>query len=435
MHSCFVRRIFRTASLIVFSLSSLPCASKAAEGLDHKLIVGYQGWFGCPGDYRVSQGYSHWFADGPADVDHLAVDLLPEMSQIAEADRCPTHMHLADGTMVSVFSSQNANVVAAHFHMMQTHGIDGAAVQRFVSNLNDPNQLARRDHVLDNERNAAEANTRVFYVTYDISGAPEGKVEDMVRHDWMHLVNDLHVTDSPAYLHDRGKPVLELWGVGFSDRPGTPASMAALIEDLKRGNRGLRAVTIIGGVPSHWRTLSGDSKTDAAWAAVYRKLDVISPWSVGRFVDDQSFDSYLNQVVKPDVVETAKNGIRYQPVIFPGFSWYNIEAHRDHQQAKAIANQVPRRCGNFMWHQATGLLPLGVASLRAAMFDEFDEGTALMPVQTRADKLPVGSTVVYLNEDGCSLPADWYLQVTGKINAYLRNNQIPPARMQDVLRP
>jgi hypothetical protein len=423
-------RVLLGTSLLLTALSAA-----ASEGLDNKLIVGYQGWFGCPGDLQGNGDYQHWFIGGIADADHLGVDLLPEMSAIPATARCPTKMHHSDGTVAEVFSSENADVVAAHFHMMQTHGIDGAAVQRFVSGLNNPVQLARRDHVLDNERKAAEAANRVFYITYDISGVPDGTLETLIRQDWMHLVNDLHITDSTAYLRDHGKPVLEIWGIGFTDRAGTPASMATLIDHLRQGYQGLKPVTLIGGVPSRWRTLDADSKSDPGWAAVYRKLDVISPWTVGRFSDDASFDLYLNQVVKGDIAEATRAGVRYQPVIFPGFSWYNLKAHRDHQPANAIINQIPRRCGNFMWHQAAGLLSAHATLLRAAMFDEADEGTALMPVQTRADKLPVGSKVVYLNEDGCSLPADWYLQVTGKINAYLRNNQIPPARMQDVLRP
>jgi hypothetical protein len=426
-------RFFRALSGTLLLLAA--SAAVASDGLNQKLIVGYQGWFGCPGDFGKNGDFQHWFVGGVPDADHLAVDLLPDIGDIPESARCQTNMHLSDGTVVPVFSSENAAVVAAHFRMMQAHGIDGAAVQRFVGNLNDPTQLARRDLLLKNVVKAAESADRVFYITYDISGVPEGTVENMVRQDWNHLVNELHITDSRAYLRDHGKPVLEIWGLGFTDRPGTPASMTVLIDDLKGGRKGLRPATLIGGVPSHWRTLDVDSKSDPGWAAVYRKLDVISPWTVGRFANDQIFDAFLNQVVKPDVAEATKAGVRYQPVIFPGFSWYNLEAHRDHHADMAISNQIPRRCGNFMWHQAAGLLPLGVVSLRAAMFDEFDEGTALMPSRTRADKLPVGSKMVYLNEDGCQLPSDWYLRVTGKINEYLRSGDAPPAQLQSVLRP
>ncbi len=64
--------------------------------------------------------------------------------------------------------------------------------------------------------------------------------------------------------------------------------------------------------------------------------------------------------------------------------------------------------------------------LYAAMFDEVDEGTALFPTETRADKLPEGAQMVYLNQDGCSLPDDWYLRVTGRAAEYLHQHKTPP---------
>jgi hypothetical protein len=40
-------------------------------------------------------------------------------------------------------------------------------------------------------------------------------------------------------------------------------------------------LTVVGGVPTYWRTLINDAQSDPAWAAVYRSFDIISPWSVG----------------------------------------------------------------------------------------------------------------------------------------------------------
>jgi hypothetical protein len=33
------------------------------------------------------------------------------------------------------------------------------------------------------------------------------------------LVNTLNVTSSSQYLHQNGKPVLAIWGMGFTDHP------------------------------------------------------------------------------------------------------------------------------------------------------------------------------------------------------------------------
>jgi hypothetical protein len=408
-------------------------SAAAANGLTGKLIVGYQGWFGCPGDYENNKFWQHWFLKGVA-PSNFTVDLLPSVRTIEPADLCDTGLRRPDGSMIRLYSAQNGKVVAAHFRWMRDYGIDGAAVQRFISEMGDPVKKRRSDHVVTNARAAAEVSGRVFFVTYDVSGANPETVATDIRNDWQHLVDDLKITDSSSYLRDRGKPALQLWGFGFGDRPGTPEQVLALIADLKSGRSGLRAVTLIGGVPAHWRVLSRDSKSDPAWATVYRSYDVISPWLVGRFSDDEGIDIFIREKILPDIAETKRLGIGYMPVIFPGFSWYNkmMNVGKPNQ---AVLNYIPRRCGAFLWHQVSALLAAGVDTLYAAMFDEVDEGTALFPVETRMDKLPIGANMVFLNQDGCALPDDWYMRVTGKAAEYLRKGEPPPRRLDAVIRP
>jgi hypothetical protein len=293
---------------------------------------------------------------------------------------------------------------------------------------------ARSDNVLKNVMAAAEAYGRVFFVVFDISGVNPRTVTDDVRQDWRHLVEDLKLTASPAYLRDRGKPVVELWGFGLGDRPGNPEDVAALVADLKSGRDGLAAATVIGGVPTHWRTLNIDAKSDAAWANVYRSYDVISPWSVGRFTDEAGADAFLRDVLKPDLAETHRLGLRYMPVVFPGFSWSNLMRNRG-KLDQAVLNRTPRNCGRFLWRQFDNVLTAGIDSIYVAMFDEADEGTAIFPAETRADKLPKGAQMVYLNQGGCSLPDDWYLQVTGAAARYLHEGQTPPQQLDAVIRP
>ena len=191
---------------------------------------------------------------------------------------------------------------------------------------------------------------------------------------------------------------------------------------------------LIGGVPANWRTLDGDSQSDPRWAGIYRSFDVVSPWSVGRFQDDAGVGRYVRERVLPDIEETKRLGIAYMPVIFPGFSWYNLQRGR-RQKKLAILNQIPRRCGNFLWRQVSALLAARVDLIYAAMFDEVDEGTALFPTETRGDKLPKGGQMTFLNQDGCVLPDDWYLRITGKAAHFLRRNEVPSARLDAVLRP
>jgi hypothetical protein len=426
------------AALALITLLTLPGAAgtgERADGLSHRLIVGYQGWFGCPDDFEGNKNWQHWFVKGVR-PEFLTVDILPSVRELNSADLCDTGLPRADGKgTIKLYSAQRAEVVAAHFGWMREHGIDGAAAQRFLGPVSsDPVKKRRSDHVLKNVRAAAEANGRVFFVAYDVSGADAQSVTDDLRADWRYLNEVLQLSASPAYLHDHGKPVLELWGFGLGDRPGAAQSVAALVADLKNGAQGLTAATLIGGVPTHWRTLSGDSKSDPRWAQVYRSFDVISPWSVGRFSDESGADRFASDIVQADVAETRRLGLRYMPVVSPGFSWSNLMRNRDRPE-QVILNRTPRSCGRFLWRQISDMLQLRVDALYVAMFDEADEGTAIYPAETRADKLPAGAQMVYLNEDGCSLPDDWYLRVTGSAAGFVHEATIPPQQLDAVIRP
>ncbi len=430
--SALGRWFFLTVIMLTITMPYNLEASSLPAGLKGRLFVGYQGWFGCPGDFEGNTEWYHWFTSNTPDAAHLRVDLLPSVGRFESADLCSTDLRGSDGSTVSLFSSQNTRVVAAHFEWMSQNGIDGAAVQRFVGVLSDTKQMRRSDNVMLNVKAGAEGAGRIFYITYDVSGASSQSVISDIRKDWKHLVNDLKLTSSSSYLKANGKPVLQLWGFGFTDRPGSPAEVLSLIDDLKAGNDGLEAVTLIGGVPTHWRTLTEDSKTDVGWAWVYRSYDVISPWSVGRFGDEDGADSFIRSNVVPDLEETGRLQIGYMPVIFPGFSWYNLMTGMGLPQ-KAILNQIPRQCGDFLWRQVYNLLGTGIETMYAAMFDEADEGTALFPIAARSEGLSQGGKIVYPDQDGCSLPADWYLQVTGQAAKFLRGGQLPPKILKSAM--
>jgi hypothetical protein len=99
-------------------------------------VAGYQGWFDCPGDGAVGVGCGHWFRGGsdPQDPNSLAIDLWPDTSELDADERCPTAFHLPSGVPAFLFSDQNAKTVARHFAWVKQYGIDGAAMQRFLTN-------------------------------------------------------------------------------------------------------------------------------------------------------------------------------------------------------------------------------------------------------------------------------------------------------------
>src|SRR5476649_2417129 len=129
-HSGVATRHFRLWLLLAL-LFARPSSAAEADGLEGKLIVGYQGWFGCPGDFEGNTRWQHWF-EGPAIDGRFLVDQMPSLRGLRNEDLCETPLQRVDGSALRLYSSQNQNVVAAHFRWMRDQAIDGAAVQRFV---------------------------------------------------------------------------------------------------------------------------------------------------------------------------------------------------------------------------------------------------------------------------------------------------------------
>jgi hypothetical protein len=172
--------------------------------------------------------WQHWF-EGPAIDGRFVVDQMPSLRGPRNEDLCETPLRRADGTALRLFSSQNPNVVAAHFRWMRDHAIDGAAVQRFVSELADPAKRRRSDHLLHIALAPTRPPGRLLFVSYDVSGADANGVIAEIRRDWRYVVADLQLTQSRSYLRQSGRPVVMLWGFGFKDRPGSPEQVSAVI--------------------------------------------------------------------------------------------------------------------------------------------------------------------------------------------------------------
>jgi hypothetical protein len=118
--------------------------------------------------------------------------------------------------------------------------------------------------------------------------------------------------------------------------------------------------------------------------------------------------------VQGDLQALTSTGIRYMPVLFPGFSWANLMRVRGGSTGAAV-NRIPRDCGRFLWARAQSALATRSGSVYVAMFDEFDEGTALLPIAASAADVPAGMTSVTLDQDHCTLPKEWYLSLVARI--------------------
>lgn len=384
-----------------------------ATTLEQKHLFGYQGWFACPGDGSPVDRWVHWFRSSTPTADNVTIDYWPDLSELGADELCATELTTrTGGGPAQLYSAWNETTVVRHFEWMATAGVDGVMVQRFTGELSDPRFLELRDRVAENVMAGAEAHGRVFTIMYDISGQDPDSLVSTIQADWTHLVDDLGLTTSDRYLNHRGRPLVAIWGLGFSDRPGTPAQATALIDWFHSGAPPRLQATVMGGVPTHWRTLDGDSHSAPEWAAVYRSWDVLSPWAVGRYGDDAGADLFRRDQIEPDLAAADAAGVDYMPVIFPGFSWHNLH--------DGPLNQIPRRGGRFYWRQVYNAIDAGCTMVYGAMFDEVDEGTAMFKLAPTVADLPVEGSFVPLDIDGESLPSDWYLRLAGEATRTLR---------------
>ena len=382
-----------------------PTAPVDSTTLHRKLLFGYQGWFGCPDDGSPLGAWEHWFRRGaPASAETLRVDMWPDVSELGPDERCATPLSLPSGRPAQVYSAYNPTTVDRHFRWLRQYDLAGVFLQRFTSQLDNPAVLGFRDAVARNVRTAAESHGRVFAIMYDISGHPRETVTEALKRDWVRSVDTLRLTDSPRYLRHNGRPLLAIWGLGFTDRSPTPAQAAEMIDFFKNNPNPRYRVTLLGGVPARWRTLTRDSQRDPEWAGVYRSFDILSPWTIGRFRDAQGIDRFYADEVAKDLSETRRLGIEYLPVVYPGFSWHNMNR-------AAPFNPIPRRGGRFYWRQVERALSAGAAMLYGAMFDEVDEGTAMFKVAASRLEAPIEVPIVTTDADGEPLPSDWYLRL------------------------
>lgn len=238
-----------SSGLTAPSATPAPFTLIDAQTLDRKLIMGYQGWFFCPGDGSLGDRWVHWFSAPPAGPATLQVDLWPDTSELPPSEQCQTGLTRPAGRPATVYSSYRFPTVLRHFQWMRDYALDGVALQRFTLQVASTIGREARDQVALNVRRAAEQHGRVFFVMYDVSDHSSA-FADVIKSDWRYLVDVLRLTDSPRYLHHRGKPLLAIWGFGATGRPGTPAQALELIDFLKQRAPPTYQVTC--SAPSTW---------------------------------------------------------------------------------------------------------------------------------------------------------------------------------------
>ena len=148
------------------------------------------------------------------------------------------------------------------------------------------------------------------------------------------------------------------------------------------------------------------------------KADIVSPWSVGRYGTAEEFSSGLADFQAADIAWCREKNVGYLPVIFPGFSWRNLMKARNKEPGRTI----PRGDGTFFRTQGEGLIEAGAGMLYVAMFDELDEGTAILQISS-APPADQGCAFITNGQE----PPDQFLRLSGELARSLRARRTPPA--------
>ena len=403
-------------------LNEFYAAESQKSDIVGRVFTGYQGWFNCEGDqspldiYSNNDAWRHWSGGIAPSTNNQTFELYPYTLDYNDSSLFQTdYKNLYNGNVSRLFSSYSDDVINTHFKWMADYALDGVALQRFGTDLYcDPAWSvcwlkATVDQVALKVKNAAEKYDRLFYVMYDISGMENLAVDFLthIKSDWdSNVVGQLKLTSSANYAKHQGKIVVGIWGIGFVDNTGTAEQFLDLINWFKA-----KDCYVIGGVPSDWRTGNrGDTK--AGFSDVFKMLDMISPWTVGRYSTDDEVDAYRDDYLFADREYCNTFGVEYQPVLFPGFSWSNWNS--------GIPNKIPRRGGSLFWRQAYNIATSNINSAYIAMFDEYDEATAIAKSAEDSSMIPSDQYFLTLSADGIFISSDFYLRLANEATKMIK---------------
>lgn len=385
------------------------------------IMAGYQGWFRGPTD-GTNQGFGHYGTGKAFDETHCTIDAWPDVEEYP--NKYKTSFIHKDGKPAYVFSSVDKSTTDLHFKWMKDYGVDGVFIQRFFDYTRSGQRESVPNTILKNSLEAASKYGRAIAVMYDLSGLRKSNEDcSSIVSDWKMLVDKIKITNqsgTKTYLHNNGKPVVAIWGVGFPDRPYDirKIGLERLI-DFFHNDPEYGGCEVILGVPTFWRELDSDCIHDPYLHTLIKKADMVLPWTIQRFSPllHNDMDRFKDLIIN-DIAWCCNNGIEYIPAVCPGFSWHNLSRIEFPDDVKPVGS-IPRMGGRFYWQQLSSAILVGAKMIYVAMFDEIDEGTAIFKC---TNNYPISDKAKFIDMDG--MPSDHYLWLTGQAAKMLRN-EIP----------
>jgi hypothetical protein len=455
-------RIGLFAGILSLLFSGSAFAQVANNTLNNRIIVGYQGWFGATGDGSTQNTFNHWLISRSDGRVTPAVDIWPAMGEYTKTYNLGSRL-LRTNQAAKVFSSYDLETVQVHFKWMRDYGIDGAVTGRQTKTIADGGaKKAFRDKVLRNVASASVTYGRVFYINYDISEEENnlastnvnGNVFDRIKNDMDYWFgpNGFTTTQKGRYVTINNKPVVRIFGVGSPRNKRTDGpwifSAAQAKSKLDTLNN---SYTVMLCVNKDWRTLPSGGNIRTDWTGndtqrnaardVWKQAQYMQGWVVNSFGTTTAADTYYQNTLVADINwgKSQSPVVNVIPVIWPGFSWRNLK------DAAYSYNQVPRGNGSFYWNNGYESIKAlkdrsaPVKCVQVAMFDEIDEGTAIMKVQTVLNNTPKADAFSRLSDNtqatfitnvgGNNNESDYFLWLTQQLKSNLTRSGAPSSTM------
>ncbi|MBI3883492.1 MAG: carbohydrate-binding protein [Sphingobacteriales bacterium] len=375
--------------------------NSAISGFKNKSFAGYQVWHKAGPN---AADWSHWaYGQVPHAGFHVGEDIasFPDISEIPDAESYATGFaNLGNGKPTRLYTDGDASIINRQMGWLQDKGLDGVAIQRFVGSPLGKSVTITSTSPLTNIKTACEATGRLFYICYDLNGT-DADILKRMQTDWVYEIEQIRaLTSSPNYATVNGKPVVEMWGVGYD--MATAAQCTQLISFFKS-----RGCYVIGGTPNAWRSGPGTGFSD-----VFKSLDCVSPWTVGIYNSSAGANGYLTNNMVPDKAYCDQNGMDYLPVAFAGgANWVNNDL---------TLSQTDREGGKFLWQQVYNAKTLGLTSVYLAMLDEFEESTNLINGAVDYFDIPTDQYFETFAKDGVWTSSDYYLRLAATASKMLR---------------
>src|SRR5260370_10110177 len=129
------RHILFALSSVVLVHPGIRAQAVDASSLKGKVLLGYQGWFRCPGGGTSGTNWSHWTSSGVPTAASISIDMYPDTREFEPGEACVVPNMTVGGGPAYLFSAGKSKTRAPDFKMLGHYGVEGGLGARLSADL------------------------------------------------------------------------------------------------------------------------------------------------------------------------------------------------------------------------------------------------------------------------------------------------------------